>query len=152
MGKWAKTIEIEASPEKVFAFGIDNKKMNDAMKDFAESEITSKGPFGVGTTIHFVGKAGGQQLEWDMEVTEFEKNKKIAYRSVGASKFKMTNSTTLEPTAKGTNVTYSVDYKLPYSILGKLVDKLRVSKDIDRDNTKLLENIKKALDRIVRAL
>jgi hypothetical protein len=39
-----------------------------------------------------------------------------------------------------------VDYELPYSVLGKLVDKLRVSKGIDKDNTNLLENIKKALE------
>ena len=146
MGKWSKSLEIEESPEKVFAFTIDNKKMNDVMKGFAESEITSKGPFGVGTTVHFVGKAGGQQLEWDMEVSEFVKDKKITYHTIGASKFKMTNTSTLEPTAKGTKLTSSVDYELPYSVLGKLVDKLRVSKGIDKDNTNLLENIKKALE------
>jgi len=39
-----------------------------------------------------------------------------------------------------------VDYELPYSILGKLIDKLRVSKDMKKTQTKMLENMKKALE------
>ena len=42
MAKLTKSIEIEASPEKVFAFVNDPKKMNDAMKGWAEGEYTSK--------------------------------------------------------------------------------------------------------------
>jgi len=49
-------------------------------------------------------------------------------------------------TANGTKMTYSVDYELPYSVLGKLLDKLKVSKDMEKNNTKMLENIKKALE------
>ena len=52
----------------------------------------------------------------------------------------------LEPTAKGTKLTYSMDYELPYSILGKLVDKLRVKKDIDKSVAEMMENIKKGLE------
>ena len=142
MTKLSKSIEIEAPPEKVFALILDVEKMNEITKGFAEFEITSKGPFGVGTTMHYVGKAGGSQAEWDLEVTEFEKNKKISAHTVGKSKFKMETSYILEPTAKGT----SDDYKLPYSILGKIVDKLRVSKDIEKSSEKQLSDMKKALE------
>ena len=51
-----------------------------------------------------------------------------------------------EPTAKGTKLTYEFEYEVPYSILGKLVDKVKVHKDIEKSNTKLLEDIKKALE------
>ena len=140
-----KSIEIEASPEKVFTFVNDPKKMNDAMKGWAEGESTSK-VVGVGATMHYVGVAGGSQAEWDMEVTEFVKNKKVAMRTIGASKFKMTNSWVLEPTAKGTKSTFSMEYEVPYSVLGKLVDKLKVSKDMEKSISKMLENMKKALE------
>ena len=145
MAKLTKSIEIEASPEKVFTFINDMKKMNDAMKGWAEGESTSK-VVGVGATMHYVGVAGGSTAEWDMEVTEFVKNKKIASRTIGASKFKMTSSEALEPTAKGTKFTFSMDYEVPYSILGKLVDKLKVSKDMEKSMSKMLENMKKALE------
>jgi len=47
VAKVTKSIEIEASPEKVFAFTIDMEKMNEITKGFSEGEYTSKGPVGV---------------------------------------------------------------------------------------------------------
>jgi carbon monoxide dehydrogenase subunit G len=146
MTKLANSIEIEASPEKVWAFGQNVEKMNEAMKGMAELEQTSKGPVGVGTTYHFIGKAGGQTTETDMELTEFVPNKKIAYHSIGTSKVKMAFSWIFEPTAKGTKVSIDTDYEVPYSILGKLVDKLRIHKDMEKNNDKMLANIKKAVE------
>ena len=144
VGKITKSIEIEASPEKVFAFIIDTKKTNEITN--SKSEYTSKGPIGVGSIAHIVSKAGGSQTEFDMEVTEFEKNKKVSTRTIGASKLKLTTSATLEPTAKGTKLTNTMDYELPYSILGKIVDKLRVHKDIEKRMEKELWDMKKALE------
>jgi carbon monoxide dehydrogenase subunit G len=153
VAKVTKSIEIEASPEKVFAFIIDREKMNEAGKGFVaiscyptEGEYTSKGPVGVGSTLHFARKAGGSQIAWDYEITEFVNNKKVAMRTIGASKFKIVGSWTLEPTAKGTKLLYSMDYEPPYSVLGKVVDKLKSSKDIEKSMEKQLGNIKKALE------
>ena len=146
MTKLTKSIEIEASPEKVFAFMLDMEKLNEITKGFQEAEYTSKGPVGVGTTVHMIGKAGGSQSEFDTEITEFEKNKKVSMRTIGASKLKMTGSDILEPTAKGTKLTRTFDYELPYSILGKIIDKLRVSKDMEKSMEKVLGDTKKALE------
>lgn len=146
MGKVTKSIEIEASPEKVFAFILDSKKLNETSKGSLEMEPTSKGPVGVGSTSHWVATAGGTQSEWDMEITEFVKNKKMVARTIGASKFKLTLLSTLEPTAKGTKFSYSMDYELPYSLLGKLVDKLKVGKDMEKNIGAMMENMKKALE------
>jgi hypothetical protein len=70
MGKITKSIEIEASPEKVSALLLDVEKMNELNKGFVERKQTSKGPFGVGSPIHHVVKGSGQQVEMDVEVTE----------------------------------------------------------------------------------
>ncbi len=146
MTKVTKSIEIEASPEKVFAFITDTEKINEITKGVQEAEYTSKGPVGVGSILHVISKAGGQQAEFDMEITEFEKNKKMSMHTIGASKVKTQTSSILEPTAKGTKLTRTHDYQLPYSILGKIVDKLRVSKDIEKSMEKQLSGIKKALE------
>jgi carbon monoxide dehydrogenase subunit G len=144
--KLTKSIEIEAAPEKVFAFTIDLDKMNEASKGFAELVKTSKGPLGVGSILHQVGQSGGSAAEVDCEITEFVENKKWAARTIGASKLKMDYSWNVEPTAKGTKLTYIMDYKLPYSIVGKLIDKLKVSKDMEKKIGNSIENIKKALE------
>ena len=146
MGKLTKSIEIEASPEEVFSFVNDMEKMNKVYTGFMEGEYTSKGPVGVGTTSHHIAKVGGQEREWDMEITEFVKNKKVSSHSIGTSKNKMVNSWTFEPTAKGTKWTMSMDYEVPYSVLGKVIDKLKVGKAIEKSMSQMQENIKKALE------
>jgi hypothetical protein len=146
LGKVTKSIEIEASPEKVFTWLLDINNMNDASKGMIEYKSTSTGPLALGSTMHFVGIAGGQTQETDMEVTEFVKDKKLAFRSVGGSKTKMALSLELEPAAKVTKLTSASEYEVPYSIVGKLVDKLKIQKDIEKNTAKILEYIKKAIE------
>lgn len=143
MTKLAKSIEIEASPEEVFAFLLDKEKMNEATKGFSQFEYTSKGPVGAGTIKHNVTGSG---MKFDSEITEFVKNKKLASHTIGASKFKGIEAFTLESTAKGTKVTYSMDYEMPYSVLGKLIDKLSVHKKMEEGISNAMENAKKALE------
>jgi hypothetical protein len=39
-----------------------------------------------------------------------------------------------------------MDYELPYSVLGKVIDKLKVRKDLDKVMGKMMEDIKKGLE------
>ena len=146
MTKMTKSIEIEASPEKVFAFITDVEKLNEIAKGDVEFKQTSEGPWGVGTTLHWISKQSGSPMEADFEVTEFEKNKKATMRTVKASKLKLQQTCIVEPTAKGTKLTYIADYTMPYSILGKLIDKLKVQKDVEKSIDRQLMDGKKALE------
>jgi len=146
MGKMTKSVEIKAPPEKVFAFLTDVEKLNEIAKGDVEFKQTSKGPWKVGTTLHSVSRQSGSPIESDFEVTEFEKNKKATMRTVKASKFKLQQTCIVEPTAKGTKLTYIADYTLPYSIFGKLVDKLKVQKDMEKSIDRQLMDYKKALE------
>jgi hypothetical protein len=85
-------------------------------------------------------------LFWDVGVDHRDLGSAFA-RAIGESKLKINNALrTLEPTAKGTKLTSTMDYELPYSILGKLVDKLRVSKDVEKTMERTLRDTKKALE------
>ena len=145
MTKITKSTEIAVSPETVFAFVISDK-MNDVWKEWYDAKWTSEGPVGVGSIGHFVGNPNFLKGEWDMEVTEFVKNKKMTMRTIGKSPMKATVSMVVEPTAKGTKATYIDDYEVPYSVLGKLIDKLKVRKDMEKVHIQLLENLKKTLE------
>ena len=148
MGKVTMSIEIGASPEKVFTFMGDLEKLNELTKGFVKNEITSKEPIGVGSTGHTIiyNKSGGKQAEFDMEITEFEKNKKVTMRTVGKSKMKVNIKYVYEPTATGTKLTKTTDYELPYSILGKIIDKLSVRKNMEKMDEKALRDLKKVLE------
>jgi uncharacterized protein YndB with AHSA1/START domain len=142
----SQSILLKASPEEIFTFINDTDKMNETCKGWLESKYTSEGPTGVGTTMHCRGTAGGQRAEWDIEIVEFETNKRLTSRSTAESKFKIADLFLLEPTTEGTKATYSMDYELPYSVLGKLLDKIKVRKEMEINMTKMLENIRKALE------
>jgi len=145
--KQTQSTEINASPEKVFAFGI-SERMNEVWGEWMEGKWTSEGPVGVGSICHFDTKGTFSSFgELKGEVTEFEKNKKMTIHTKDAKgKMDATDSLVLEPTTKGTKVTYITEYKVPYSVLGKLIDKISISKHMETMHVKMLENLKKALE------
>jgi uncharacterized membrane protein len=144
LGKVTSSIEIEASPEKVFDFVTNMEKMNNVTKELVVSKLTSDGPVGVGSTAHFSARAwydkGG---EWNAVVTEFTKNKSITMALKGANKRSndQLNYYVFEPTSKGTKMTIIMDYKM-----GKLFDVLVAHRMIEKENRKSLEKLKKILE------
>ncbi len=143
MGKATVSIETEASPEKVFEFLISDK-MNETSPDWFEGKWTSEKPIGLGSTAHYAGlHKYNKGEEWNAEVTAFVKNKSLTMLLRGANKksHDQTNSYVLEPTTKGTKVSFSMDYEA-----GKLLDALVVKRMVEGENTKALERVKKALE------
>jgi Polyketide cyclase / dehydrase and lipid transport len=139
--------EIQASSEKIFAF-IMSERMNEVWGEWMIGKWDSQGPVKVGSTGHFdtrgtfanFGKLTGT-------VTEFDQNKKMTLQ-IKDVKGKMDASDTLilEPTSYGTKITYVSEYKVPYSVIGKLIDKIKISKTMESMHVKMLENLKKAIE------
>ncbi|MFB0557505.1 MAG: SRPBCC family protein, partial [Candidatus Bathyarchaeia archaeon] len=99
----------------------------------------------VGATYHVVGAMEPKGV-FDVEITEYVENEKAIWRST-AGNFTAFGTTTLTPTDSGTLLTFVIDYELPFSILGKIVDKIRVSKDIERSIEKGLKKMKETLEK-----
>jgi len=138
------SIEIEASPEKVFDFLISDK-VNELSPEWFEGKWTSEKPIGLGSTMHYAGTKQhfNKGEEWNAEVTEFTRNKSLTMFLKGANEHShdQTNYYAVEPTNKGTKVTFSMEYKV-----GKLLDALLVKRMIEREDNKMLERLKKALE------
>ena len=145
MTKIEKAVEIKATPEKVFNYLKDLEKQPEWMPSIKSHKITSERKEGVGITTHCITEPGGRRIEWDAEVTEWEVNKKIAWECNPPLKNK--GSFSLEPLDDGTRVTFEMNYELPYSILGKIIDRLKVRKDMEEDVSKGLENLKVLLEK-----
>jgi uncharacterized membrane protein len=144
LGNITKSIEISAPPEKVFNFIADFNNMNTLHEGYTQAIVTpSNQTIVLGTTAHFINTAGGSKTEWDMKVTEFEKNRKLRWQS---EKPLIVNILTFEPTSRGTKFTHQTVYELPYSVFGKLLDKVSVSRDVDKELEFELEKTKKALE------
>lgn len=103
MARFEASVVINRPIEEVFAYVIDIKNMPQ-WAGFPEVEQTSEGPVGVGTTARGVSQFLGQRMEWTMEITEYEPNRKIKEK-ITSGPMSMEASVTFEPVEGGTRYT-----------------------------------------------
>jgi len=105
MARIEASVVINRPVEEVFEF-VTNPK-NDLLWQLGvlESEQTSEGPMGVGTTLRSVSQFMGRRMEGTGEVIGYKANKKIT--SKGASgPMSVETSYTFEPVEGGTRLSF----------------------------------------------
>jgi len=140
---------IEAPVEKVFAFVTDLDNFVKCNPPETEMKVLSRdeGPQRVGSTAKVRAKVGDQVWELDVETTEFVKNKRQTVRQKGGAMKKMLMTDTFEPTDGGTKWTSILEYELPYSLLGKLIDKLKVHKELEKGSDYIVNKTKELIEK-----
>ena len=83
----------------------------------------------------------------DTEVTESSENRVYAFHQTGGFLASGTTRFDIEPTQQGSKVTWTAEYELPYSYLGKLVDKLRVRKQFEEAIDESIKGLKSRVER-----
>jgi uncharacterized protein YndB with AHSA1/START domain len=76
-----KSVIINRSADEVFEYLSDGESFSKWATEIVESEKTSDGPVGVGTTYKHVAQMLGRKVENHYEVTEYEVNRKISMKS-----------------------------------------------------------------------
>ncbi len=110
MLKIESSVVINRPLEDVFAV-LSNVENNPKWSSvFLEAEKTSAGPIGVGTTWRIVGRAFGQGIEAEVEVTEYEPNRKWAQKQSGPISAKIRQ--TYKPVEEGTRVNVALEGEL----------------------------------------
>ena len=135
-----RSIEINEPLGKVFSL-INWDKVPEYYDSIKKVEWTSEPKMKVGATVHVFSEIAGSKGEWNAEITEYKDNEKVSWRTTEGNMTIIYNAT-LDPTKAGTKLTTSFDYELPYSILGKLIDKLRVHKSLEKETEKALQKMK----------
>jgi uncharacterized membrane protein len=136
---------MHAPPEKIFPMLCWERcpEWYDAFKTVTR---TSKIVNDVGETVHIKGEVAGMKAEWDGETTEKVLNERHAWRSIGGS-FTGFGSFDLVPTQSGTMLSMMMDYEMPYSIFGKIMDKLRFHKAFEKTVDDGLEKLKTIIEK-----
>ena len=140
MARIEESIEINASPQRIWP-NVRWDKVPEWMDIIKKVEFTSEEKEKIGTTAHWIGEAGGIKSQWDTETIEWKPYERGAWRTT-AGTFTGIGSMTLSPTGEGTKATFMMEYELPYSILGKIIDKLRVFRAIEKGAIRALKNLK----------
>jgi uncharacterized membrane protein len=140
-----KSIEINAPLDKVFSL-IRWDKVPEYYDSIKKVEWISEPIMKVGATVYVLSDIAGSKGEWDAEITEYKDNEKVSWRTNSGNMTIIYNST-LDPAEVGTKLTTAFDYELPYSVLGKLIDKLRVHKAMEKEAEKALQKMKEAAEK-----
>jgi uncharacterized protein YndB with AHSA1/START domain len=118
-----RSIEIEAPPEKIWPFLVEPDKILKWCITFIKFEYTSEQRSGVDGTFYLEEKAGGPLMKLNFRITEWIKNKRIAFSMTSGNFVKGYNqSWTVETAPSGSKFTFMEEVKLPYGIIGKIME------------------------------
>jgi uncharacterized membrane protein len=145
LAKIEQSIDINAPVDKVFSL-INWDRVPEYYDSIKKVEWISKPKMEVGATVHVMSEIAGAKGEWDAEITEFKENEKVSWRTISGNMTIIYNAI-VESAKTGTKLTTSFDYELPYSILGKLIDKLRVHKAMEKESEKALQKMKEIAEK-----
>jgi hypothetical protein len=151
------SVVIKRSVEEVFAF-VENPKneliwRHSRVEADVETVVDAKddpddglgGEIGLGATGREVSKSLGNKFESTWEITEYEQNKKVVYRSAsGPGKYE--SVWTYESVDGGTNVTVATEWELiDRENIGRMSDRVlekTYRKSVDGD----LQTLKRLLE------
>jgi len=120
--KVTKSIDIMATPYKIWPFLVEPEKIMAWSYTFKKFEFAGEQHMGVGTPLYIEEKAGGPLMKMRFEITEWKENEKIALRMVSGSSLKSySQSWLLEPISSGARFTFMEKVELPWGIIGKLI-------------------------------
>ena len=147
MGRIEKSIEIRASAKKVWEM-LALDRLPEWNEEYGNVKYTSEvrkpeDKYRVGASSHTVIKGAG---EIDFEITESLKNEKMTFRMMGKRANNTVVTYVLESADEGTKFAFVMTFKLPWWILGMLLDKLgkgMLEKEAERSLKKLKSILEK---------
>ena len=146
-----KSVEIRAPIQNVFTYFARPEHVSDQMKSgtvgMSVVPLDIKEGMGVGTTFRVIGDFGGRRLEWDCETTEFERERRISAKQVSGPFKRWQISTEFEALGeRSTRVTMTVEYDMPFGVLGALLSRAKFAKSAERGMETALYNVRGLLE------
>jgi len=148
LGRVEKSIEIRVPREKVWEMlALDRcpEWMHGPKSAEYTSEVrTPKDKYRVEASAHVIKE---KQEELDFEITESLENEKLTVRISPIHGATLTASFVLKPMEVWTEMTYAIDYEMPWGIFGKFLDKLFVRRALKKDISGEAEKLKSILEK-----
>jgi uncharacterized protein YndB with AHSA1/START domain len=120
--KVQKSINIAATPDKVWPFFVEPEKVLQWCITFRKYEYTSIQYSGVDTPIYIEEQAGGPLMKMYFKITDCKENERLSLQMISGTGVKAyKQSWSLEPIPSGSRFTFMEEVTLPFGILGKLL-------------------------------
>ncbi len=140
MTKIEKQLDLNAPPESVFAAVSVPEK-------WARWHVNVKRASSNGSKTHWVYGWKGFKVESVTEVTEIKSNSVYAFRQTDGFFNGAETRFEIQPSEKGSRVKWTIEYRLPDSYLGKLMNKLSSAKSLGDGMEHSFTNLKQFVER-----
>ena len=118
-----RSVEISASPEKVWPFLVELENILKWCITFKKFEYISEQRSSVGTALYIEEKAGGPLMKLNFTVTEWVENEKLAFKMTSGSFVKSYEQKwRVEAATGGSRFTFMEQVELPYGVIGKVME------------------------------
>ena len=106
-----ESVEIKRPVDRVFAYTTDAKSWPKWQSIIPESEQTSQGAVGVGTTFRGISRMMGINMRWTAEVTEYKPTRQFG-KDISSAGMIIKQHNTYEPIEGGAKFTIVYDMKV----------------------------------------
>src|SRR5712692_3367341 len=137
------SIVIHAPVDKVFRRIAQHDRCEDWLDFVSKASYNSEQRTGVGTSAHHWGKFMGRKMEWDGRIIEWVENERIVWQATSGQPERMHMKAFNRVKNEDGNTRYGleVEYHLPYSILGEIMDAIMMRRAIRRSIGNSLEKL-----------
>ncbi len=141
MGYVNITQHMEATPEVVFDFAADTRRLPLWLTLFTHVDVVGERLDHVGAKYDAVVKLGGQQIESTWEVTKVDPPRLLRLNGTAPDGGVATAWLTFGAWEGGCEMQFEIDYELPGGVVSGIADKLFVERSIARDLKHSLHNL-----------
>jgi len=136
-----QSIDIAAPVEKVYNIIANQpERQPEWWPPMEFSERVTPPPTQIGSVSRYVYNMLGVKIKGEHEVIELEENRHIKVKTV--SGIDSTFVFTFKPSNTGTNLNIRVDYSVPGSVIGQLLNKVAIERKNEQDLESGLHNLK----------
>jgi len=145
-----QSIDIQAPVEAVYDMIANQpERMADWWPPIELQERVTPPPTDLGSVSRYVYNMMGVKIRGEHEVLEMIPNEHLRVKTTSGidSQFDFH----FEPSGNGTNLTIRVDYTLPGSVIGQLLNKIAIERKNEQDLEEGLHNLKQIVENEARA-
>jgi len=142
MARIEESVEINCPVEKTFAYTTNAGNWSTWNTALPESEQTSEGPVGIGSTFRGTARLMGRSMPWTARTTEYEVNKKFG-KNIDSGSVMIEQHNTYTPVKEGVKFTIVYDMKVTGGL--RLLSPMIVS-SMRKELKKSLINLKQNLE------
>jgi len=145
-----QSIDIHAPVEAVFHIIANQpERMAEWWPPIELQERVTPPPTNVGSVSRYVYNMMGVKIKGEHEVLEMAPNQHLVVKTISGIDSQFDFHFT--PSGSGTNLTIRVDYTLPGSVLGQLLNRLAIEKKNEQDLEEGLQNLKQIVENEAQA-